>query len=396
MNATAFDPLEFPELQNISVDDHAARILRSASFTVSRILERRAAMDRAGKQNDPLYVFLGHFHSNPAHYLCAMAIIALVLQKEQGVVVGHEYPHDTLRNFFDAVRGQPDIWRNIPPLDHKGNLSLVASMAYKGSRWADLSQRCFYRFCTDIAARKTFNDASKITDTEQNRQFLNMQDLSTSQSAAKCFSDIPPDLIPRDKIDILSPTGVFIRNHHMLKMAQQYRCRIFVQYAGSMHVLSSDHTIRTKLRHSLSGLSYKPVNGLNPGEFFSLVMGKHNRFFIDKADTFDREFIANKSHHPFALPDLPEIFAAYHFVYNAPVKGHTDMLSIPGLEAKIERREPEAAYLNALLRHPQFVRMGFDRYVLEPEEVMPRVLALQNKLVSMFSGEERVLSVPEF
>jgi hypothetical protein len=237
------------------MDDDVQRLLSSAQEAARAILARRAEMDRAGLQDQPLIVLASESHDKPGHAAFRM-LVAEILSHAEKIAVAHEERHNALDVLFSRERGmeRPDTAQSaaLHALDRDGSLSLKGLIGTPSVDWnttatlPDVRAMELHHLlaggipfrCTDAATARmqplTYEEMLGARD--YSKQFdLDMNDSSTATAIRACFNDTA-----REELTVFTAAGVAVRNLHMarsvLDLATDSGARIVIQQCGNAHV----------------------------------------------------------------------------------------------------------------------------------------------------------------
>lgn len=232
------------------IDAHAAAVLQESARAVHAILQRRAAMDRAGCAERTLFVLLGENHAQPPALLAGMQIIDTV-SKQEPTVCGLEYSHDFAAG---VIAAEEDIRRSSPGYGHLA--ANMAALDADGAVGLDLVSCKGLRHgshYTGYTLHDYFQRAGipvRFTDVSHQHHCIR-RDESSHASMIACrhqhsrlaawFERATGLAVPTDT---RSPAGVHIRNHHMAALltpfAARHRARIAFQMCGFAHVTGAE------------------------------------------------------------------------------------------------------------------------------------------------------------
>ena len=309
-----------------------ARVIKSvADKTIQTILNKRAEMDRAGLQDEPLIVVHGENHTMTGHKLHLMAVLDGLNQARESCLMAFETQHDLLIQDY-AVEGgyrrtvESDNALRRQDRERAGALTLQNYKAFYGSSKSDHAHKTVMQYCHQTGTPSVFTDAATRSD-----GYLDKNDPATRDSIASCRGKLRSLL----RISSKEPEGVHVRNHHMLncarETAKQYDSRIILQQTGNAHVVG--HSLfNDEPRHSQLVLSNKffeaalghlPVSGPLP-------------VTDDDMQLLERYGVAQED---LSWCRLPQTLASYDSFTDAP-KG----------EADLQCRAAEAEYVGRILQ----------------------------------------------
>jgi hypothetical protein len=228
--------LKYKTFGRAQIDSDAAALLHSSAIAVKAILDKRAELDRNGRQATPLFVNLGEYHDVPAHKLHHIAVIDGVRKAGEKIAVTMETEQDiSLQQFF---WGQPP--KLLPGIEYKtpdysdGRLALkIQGNFISHSAQQAVSALFHYLILQDIPVH--MSDCSRLHISGMNFNALNFYHKPTRESALKYVSDL------NNLYNMQSRTGMNIRNHHMaaqsIDFAHQTGARIVFQECGQGHTI---------------------------------------------------------------------------------------------------------------------------------------------------------------
>jgi hypothetical protein len=358
---------KFPELAGINIDEHALTILNRAHEAVQVILKKRAAMDKDGKIDEPLRVYLGYDHQLPAHILHHMAVNAYMEQAGASFIFATEQQRSVLykmwemycmeivasRLFLPPGRAQ-SVLQDLQAADRKGHLSLNLTLATAWD-YADHSMTSLFRYCIAQDIPCALTDTLFIKKGDQ--MVLDIKDAYTRASVMACMNTVPSEPIIAN-----SQEGVHIRNHHMIVTAP--KAPIIIQQTGDAHIAGfqlTHHPFETSLsRLSQDANHVFLAMPLSYKEFAPAHLPPHN--LIEGENLFWQH-------------GLPGINAVYNARKNSPLPNH---------KARIQRKEAEAAYVNAIRLHPAWAAIGLDKNILQLKDRWTESDKVRNNIISLF------------
>jgi hypothetical protein len=202
----------------------------SADNALAQISVKRAALDKAGRADETLFVLLGEDHTALSHKLHHLALLERVRQNFEAVVLSFEMPHDY---------AYQDNTHYITRYKHKFSQSQHGEFNLK--RTIEKFTPIFARYASDVLNKYSLSGARsgafKCAYTDASWRFsdyqLNTSDLSTLFSIKACGYDA-------DTIHYGTSEAVYVRNHHMRKsltrLARDNKARIAIQICGAAHV----------------------------------------------------------------------------------------------------------------------------------------------------------------
>jgi hypothetical protein len=336
-------PLYAPQIPTVrDINDHAARIKDSAVRAAAAILERRAVMDRTGREDQVLAVAAGEIHYAPAHHIHHMAVLD-ALSRETKVAFGYECRHNIVPEGFSELRNENPTEAALAHLrerDRDGGLSLKTCLTY-AENYADQARFALLRFVLNRRIPARFTDVAMIDG-----QTLDAGDPSTAGAMQSCLRRVPADL------GVTAANGMYVRNRHMAETgigyAQDIGANILLQQCGVSHVIGDPH-YGYQARHSLSA-QFKAAGAA------VIAMPVLGGIFTKASIPRDHGLYKNER---LILGNLPAIRAIYDFPGQP----------LPGEPAELQNHREEAAYVNAVLK-----RLGFESetIIAEVEEAQRR------------------------
>jgi hypothetical protein len=202
----------------------------SADSSLAQITAKREALDRAGRADETLFIFLGEKHATLSHKLHHLALLERVRQNFQDVVLSFEMPHDYAYqdNSYYITRCKHKF-----SLSQHGETNLKSTIENFTSFYACYASDVLNKYSLSAAKSGAFKCAYTDASWRFSDYQLNTSGLSTLFSIKACGYDA-------DTIDYRTSEGVHVRNHHMHKsltrLARDNKARIVIQICGAAHV----------------------------------------------------------------------------------------------------------------------------------------------------------------
>ncbi len=358
---------QYDEFKDIDVVADAEKIMQGVDLIADEI-QKRVIDARASGEKQPIFIFLGEDHSRPAHILHGIALMAVLMKRGVSFAYSHELENNYLSRIFQKYVSGPteklqEIWKNLAANDHDNSLSMHALIAFGASLNADHTLDNLRRFCIKNDIPTTLSDAA--VDGEQR---LDLGDESTLESVLSSLQTIPDDFL-----DSLHPDGIFVRNHHILKQAGNLAAKaedvdVVLVQCGLGHIAGHEGA-GWKTEQSLVGMCRE--RGL-PYFAIPLVTDDDNEVNIYAY----REILTGNA---FLRRDLPVMRARYD---PSTGQGH------PLLDAHFSSRDVEAAYINAILKHPYFAKLGLDQLIQTPDQYEATSDKVREAIIPVLTGEE--------
>jgi hypothetical protein len=219
-----------------SIKSDAAALRESVDRCFRLTLERREALDREGRADEPLTVFKGEEHEMPAHGLHHMMYLESLHNAGLHPFVGIEQPHDFLQARLAPVFLERDLTAadkaKLRALDKEGSLSIAMANWFGCGDASRHSQQTLMHFLTQTGIPVQFTDADWVYNDHD--VILNEKDDSTALSLRACFNEASAN------IEATGRKGVYARNHHMAHALQAWASacdpRVIVQICGRGHI----------------------------------------------------------------------------------------------------------------------------------------------------------------
>lgn len=335
-------------------NQQALEILVSGMKVARQIIEKRMELDRQGKTDEPLHVFLGENHRMPGHYLHNLVIAKELMDHNVAPLISFEDSYDNLENVMPRFSDLTSFEKtSLAESDSDGSLALHADIAFIVNDESPLTEHNLKRFIAQNQLPVTFSDASRSNG------IINIQDYDTMQSIEALGYDL--DL----EIDSKSSEGVHVRNHHIIKnsvqAAERNGSRIILHKVGNKHVcdpqgrIHNEHTLPSVARESFDAefLAFTREDSHTSGlrQSFNGQVGNHR------------------------ITGLPARKACYDSWSNR---------SIPGQKEEITSLEDEEAFLSRFFEHPAWKEAGLELLV-SADDLNGYRKQLQDNLKKSFS-----------
>ncbi len=344
------------------IETDAAQVLNSSTKAVKAILERRAELDRKGNHDIPLVVLAGEFHSIPSHTIHHVAVLNGLKNSGKKIAFGYEEEHNLLAQKFTKEMGRDPSLEEISALNKRditGTLSLKTNLGFCGYYGADHTRAALFRFLLRHNIKSCFTDVSRPDSV------LDASDPSTVESLRACFKHAVSD------IDVESPEGVRVRNHHMvaasLDLARNSGARIVMLSCGDTHVagsmqldFSARHSLAAQFKHRGAAVMAMPI--------FTK--------YLSEDDIPPSRVLTSKER--LYISELPRMVAAYDPDSDKPVRGRP---------ATLRNRVDEATYTNALL-----ARCGLKKETLSVGEYKKQQAQFKNEMRGIFKECEKIVA----
>ncbi len=334
----------------------ALAIRVNAHHAAKAIMDKRAALDRAGLSHMPLVVLAGESHHITTHHLHHLAVLQQLKGREPALGVAYEFEHNRTAQEF-VMSGRPLPPANAAKLataNDNGGLSLRTSYRPILYGCALHTRPLLFRFIQKSGLAFCFNDVARphqFTEDGTPLMILDINDKSTARSIINAGYDATPG------IDARSLKGVDIRNDHMVRhaiaFAQKHKLRILFQQCGMSHVAGS---VQRATGHGT------PPEEDNHLEEFSLSrLFKNPGMPILTIWPTDRMFTAEKIIEHTTLAD-DEVIVSRDIAYLSAVY---DSILSPDEDEEffLTSREDEASFVNRVLTH-----MGMPEHTMTVEE----------------------------
>ncbi len=305
-----------------------------------RIVDERAAMNQRGALQKNLHVFIGENHSKPSHKLFFLTLMALLDKHGYKTGFAFEWPHNHLRNAFNAIVTEGDAnsfqarWREVDKEDRQnGRLSLAACICAMYYAYADFSKFNLLYYCllknihtilTDVAAVEHGKDDATRFD-----PVIDFSDQSSRHSMGVYYAEKPAT-----DISFVSNDGFEVRNHMMIKRLlnrdrmSALKGGVVLVNTGTLHLFGNvdefdtDRTLE-RIAHE-RGLSYLTM---------PLVSDVHDRACVNDDMIVDPSKLL-------WIDGLSDTTAVYNPITNK---------SFDDRETDIKSVQAEAAYFNSLM-----------------------------------------------
>jgi hypothetical protein len=202
----------------------------SADSALAQISAKRAALDKAGRANETLFVLLGEEHTTLSHKLHHLALLERIRQNFEGVVLSFEMPHDYA--YQDNAHYITRSKHKFSQSQH-GEANLKSTIEKFTPIFACYASEVLNKYSLSAAQSGAFHCAYTDASWRLSDYQLNISDLSTLFSIKACGYDA-------GTIDYCTPEGTHVRNHHMHKsltrFARDNKSRIAIQICGGAHV----------------------------------------------------------------------------------------------------------------------------------------------------------------
>lgn len=215
----------------LTIDKQAVAILSSATRAAKAILERRAALDKQERRDEPLIVLAGENHHAPSHLIHHMLVIDKLAKSGETLSAGLEFEHNILAEAFceyNEAPYDPDIAPVIAEQDKDGRHALSCLFAAFNSPSADFSRHILQSYLLGKPDIKIC-----FADTACRGDYLDRDEPVTRHHMQKVLGRTSRF------IHYSVPEGMSIRNSQMSdifgQFARRHKSRIAFQMGGYAH-----------------------------------------------------------------------------------------------------------------------------------------------------------------
>jgi hypothetical protein len=339
-----------------TIDPEAAAILHSATRAAKKILKRRKELDKAGLEDQPLFVLAGENHWKPAQRLHHIVLLEALKQSGESMAVAYEYTShlnkksigkfliEELDYHPDDVVDDLDYYLNDPVgrglcdmYTNKESISFQSNFAMHS-----LSN---YLYNSNLKGKGDFVALNSDAESTQ-KGHLSLRYSFTRACMVECFGRV------RKNISDISSQGVWVRNMHMARelsdCADIQQSRLAIQLCGQDHVNGDGRHCRPK----------KSLRGI----FQSLSLPVFSVFL----DAGEREMVGIDAKDMINGKNIPPQEAYYNPYYENPKDEKQEYEDFGDANMpEILTHRAEKRFINGQLRN-----MGLERLIVKRDPIL--------------------------
>tara|TARA_R110002124_G_scaffold64985_2_gene177690 strand:- start:501444 stop:502535 length:1092 start_codon:yes stop_codon:yes gene_type:complete len=239
------------------LDCHARTIKESARALCAAVQTARSALDSAGQTDKPLFVFMGEYHAQPAHYMHFMHVLEELHRTKNNIILANEMDHDYAAQLYFKRREMEydtDIAQNILDLDNIDELNTLSYDAIFTHQYANISTKISDIYCAKLGLKNVFSDCATNRERQEDQDFayqINNEDHATAAAFLSAGLD------SEQAVDPESENGLFLRNVFMLDQlcvqSVGEKSPIIILRCGAGHVFGEQGS--SPFEQSLTGLA---------------------------------------------------------------------------------------------------------------------------------------------